>query len=90
MPDSTTLRRLPRVGDRVRIERSAPSRGTWPRWQGRTGTVGVINRDSKRPAATEYGVVFGATRQRADRDGGIAYSESPTWFLGSELVTLAP
>jgi hypothetical protein len=89
MTTDNTTRRLPRVGDRIRIERDEtayPSRGTWPGWRGRTGTVAVINRDRQRPLATEYGVVFGATRQRADRDGAVDYSESPAWFLGYELT----
>lgn len=48
------------VGDRVRIERDEtrhPSRGTWPWFRGKTGTVVEINRDRKRPHLTEYGVV---------------------------------
>jgi len=49
----------------------------------------TINRDRVRPVATEYGVVFGATRPRADRDGALDYSEAPVWFLGRELRVLA-
>ena len=78
MTTETTLRRLPRVGDRVRIERDEamhPSRGTWRQWRGRTGTVVAINTD-RRPVATEYGVTFG-TRERAD-----------AWFLRHELTVL--
>jgi ribosomal protein L21E len=42
------------LGDRVRIERDEiryPSKGTWPQFRGRTGTVVEVNAD-------EYGVVF--------------------------------
>ncbi len=49
------------VGTRVRVERDEtryPSRGTWPRFRGKTGTVVEINEDRKRPHLTEYGVVF--------------------------------
>lgn len=34
------------VGDRVKIERDEkrwPSRGTWPRYRGKTGTVSALN-----------------------------------------------
>lgn len=43
------------IGDRVRIERDEtryPSRGTWPQFRGKVGTVVELNRD-------EYGVCFG-------------------------------
>jgi ribosomal protein L21E len=79
MTTTDTLRRLPRVGDRVRIERNEathPTRGTWRQWRGRTGTVVAINSD-RRPIATEYGVAFG-TGQRTD-----------AWFLRHELAVLA-
>ena len=93
MTDLDTIRRLPRVGDRIRVQRDEiihRPRGTWPRWRGRVGTVVVVNRDRKRPGATEYGVVFGATRARSDGRGELNYSEAPVWFLGHELAVLAP
>lgn len=92
MPTTATLHRLPRVGDRVRIERDEtahPSQGTWRRWRGRSATVVVVNVDHKRPVATEYGVVFGGTRPRPDRDGAVDYNEAPVWFLRHELTVLA-
>lgn len=72
------------VGDRARIERDEtryPSRGTWPWFRGKTGTVVEINRDRKRPHLTEYGVVFGA--------GRALYRHGVTWFKPYELSTLA-
>jgi ribosomal protein L21E len=49
------------IGDRVRIERDEtryPSKGTWPRFRGKTGTVVEIN-------LGEYGVAIGV---RCDSD----------------------
>lgn len=51
----------PAVGTRVRIQRDEtryPSKGTWPQFRGKVGTVVEINTD-KRPHLTEVGVVFG-------------------------------
>ncbi len=59
------------VGDRVRIERDEtryPSKGTWPRFRGRVGTVVEINADRQRPHLTEYGVAFGKVWPRPDRE----------------------
>jgi hypothetical protein len=78
------------VGDRVRMERDEtryPSRGTWPQFRGRTGTVIEVNTDRRRPRLTEYGVVFGATRSRPD--GSLAGSGT-TWFKAYEMQSLAP
>jgi hypothetical protein len=89
MTTTTTARRLPRVGDQVRVQRDEtthPPHGTWRRWRDRTGTVLTINRDRERPTNTEYGVVFGATRERPGRDGSVTSSDSPVWFLGHELA----
>ena len=68
------------VCDRVRIERNEtlyPSRGTWPKYRGRIGTVVEVNGD-------EYGLIFGKVYQRPDGSyfGG---KEPKTWFLGHEL-----
>ena len=55
-----------RTGSRVRVRRDEhlyPSKGTWPHFRGRTGTIVNINRDAERPELTEYGVCFGNTRQ---------------------------
>jgi hypothetical protein len=75
---STTPTHALRVGDRVVIERDEaryPSRGTWPQFRGRTGTIAVVGSD-------EYGVVFGATRQRPN---GSTTGRSITWFRAYEL-----
>ena len=80
--------RAPRVGDRVRIERDEqcyPSKGTWPQFRGRVGTVVEVNADRKRPHLTEYGVVFGKTRN-PNKDGSIAAGAGTTWFKVYELV----
>jgi hypothetical protein len=85
---------LPRVGDRVRIERDEtryPTKGTWPQFRGKTGTIVAINVDRKHPHLTEYGVAFGKTRQRAGRpDGSLIGDGIVTWFKAHELTpTLA-
>lgn len=75
------------VGDRIRIERDEtryPSRGTWPRFRGKTGTVVEINYDRKRPHLTEYGVVF--AKARTDSRGG--QREIVTWFKRHEVRAL--
>lgn len=84
----------PTVGTRVRIERdetSYPSKGTWPQFRGRTGTVVEINEDRKRPHLTEYGVIFGKAKERPNRPGTFAWSgdESQTWFKAHEISVLA-
>jgi len=76
-----------RVGDRVSIQRDEtlyPSKGTWPQLRCRTGTIVEINTDRKRPHLTEYGVVFGAVRERPDRNGK-PEGGMPTWFKIYEL-----
>lgn len=55
---------------RVRAEREAPARGTWPQFVGRSGTVRVVDEE-----AGEVGV---------ELDG--AHARHYTWFLPSELV----
>lgn len=74
------------VGDRVRIDRDEvlyPSRGTWPQFRGRTGTVVEVNADRKRPHLTEYGVVFGEVWPRVN--GGLSWNGPVTWFKLREL-----
>lgn len=79
----------PTVGDRVRIERDEtryPSKGTWPQFRGRVGTIVEVNADRKRPRLTEYGVVFGATRTLPDGSTRAANGcEVTTWFKIYEL-----
>jgi hypothetical protein len=80
----------PRVGDAVKITRDEtryPSKGTWPQYRDRTGTVVEVNHD-RRPHLTEYGVVFGKTRTRAN--GSIRGSDVVTWFKVHELRVLTP
>lgn len=88
-----TRTQAPRVGDRVRIERDEtvyPSKGTWPQFRGRVGTVVEINRDRKRPHLTEWGVVFGKVTARTDGRGAFSWSghEPITWFKVYELALL--
>lgn len=84
----------PSVGDRVRIDRDEvryPSRGTWPRFRGKTGTVVEINTDRDHPHLTEYGVVFGKVTPRSDGRGAFSWSgnESQTWFKVYELTPMS-
>jgi hypothetical protein len=67
----------PKVGRKVRIERDEklyPSKGTWPKYRGLTGTVVGINVDTERPHLTEYGVGFGKSRR------------AEAWFKAYELA----
>lgn len=82
------------VGSRVRIERDEtrhPSKGTWPRFRGKTGTVVEVSEDRKRPHLTEYAVIFGRVKPRADGRGAFAWSgnESVTWFKAHELFSMS-
>lgn len=79
-------RRKPRRGDRVLVERDEerwPPKGTWKNYRGREGTVITTNRIDK-----EYGVTFGAVRERSD--GSLAGADTLTWFLDHELTVLDP
>jgi hypothetical protein len=70
-----------RTGDRVVIERDErkyPSRGTWPQFRGRTGTVVQTN-------LGEYGVVFGKVAPRTDGRGAFRFEGTVTWFQPHEL-----
>lgn len=65
------------LGAKVRIERDEtkhPSRGTWPWYRGKTGTVVGINRAGT--GATEYGVGFGKAKW------------ADAWFKGYELAVM--
>lgn len=83
---------IPAVGERVRIERDEtkyPSKGTWPQFRGKTGTVVEINEDRKWPHLTEYGVTFGNTYKRTDGKSGLWRDGKPvTWFKVYELKPL--
>lgn len=79
---------LPVVGDRVRIQRDEtryPSKGTWPRFRGRVGTIVEVSHD-KQPHLTEYAVVFSKANRRSDRPDLFRYdSASVVWFKGHEI-----
>jgi hypothetical protein len=76
----------PRVGDRVRIERDEtqyPSKGTWPQYRGRVGTVVEVN-------AGEYGVSFGKVTPRKSRPSTSDWkSNDVAWFQAYEVRLLA-
>jgi len=74
----------PKVGDRVVIERDEnlyPSKGTWPRFRGKTGTIVEVN-------LGEYGVVF--TKVRKPRSNGSIAMADAVWFQPHEVRVLAP
>lgn len=78
------------VGARVGINRDEtryPSKGTWPQFRGRTGTIVEVNVDRKHPHLTEYGVVFGKVNLRTDGRGAFHWSgnEPITWFKAHEI-----
>lgn len=81
------------VGDCVRIERDEakyPSRGTWPSFRGRTGTVVEINTDRRRPDLTEFAVSLGKVSPRRDRRTSYHYDTvSVVWFKRYEIVRVA-
>ena len=74
----------PTVGDRVRIERDEsryPSKGTWPQFRGKTGTIVEIN-------LGEYGVIFSAVKPRTDGRGAYNWSGTITWFQLHEVTAI--
>ncbi len=74
----------PKVGDRVRVERDEtiyPSKGTWPKFRGKTGTIVEVN-------LGEYGVVF--TKVRKPRSNGSIAMAEAVWFQPHEVRVLAP
>jgi hypothetical protein len=82
------------VGDRVRVERDEtlhPSKGTWPRFRGRIGTVVEVNADRNHPHLTEYGVALGKVSARTDGRGAFNWDASlVAWFKAHEIVRVAP
>jgi hypothetical protein len=79
------------VGDRVRIERDEvryPSKGSWPRFRGKTGTVVEVN--SAGLGATEYGVALGKTLPASGKAGGNMTAHNLTWFKAHEMRLLRP
>ena len=78
-------------GDRVKISRDEqlyPSKGSWPQFRGKVGTIVEINQDTRRPHLTEYGVVFGKVSNRSDGRGTFNHG-GPTWFKAHELFRVA-
>lgn len=70
-------------GDRIVCRRAAPSRGTWPTYDGRPGTVTVVN---EQPGQTEYGVVLGRQVLQRRADGkGFRGATNLVWFTADEL-----
>ncbi|WP_197283483.1 hypothetical protein [Mycobacterium sp. Marseille-P9652] len=77
------------VGERVRIERDQtryPTKGTWPQFRGKTGTIIEVNAEIKRPHLTEYAVAFGSVSRRPN--GSLAGGDT-AWFRVYEVRPLA-
>lgn len=77
---------MPKVGDKVRLERDEtkhPIRGSWRRYRGKTGTVVEINRAGKGP--TEFAVAFG--KVQIDENGHYR-SGDKAWFQAHSLKVL--
>lgn len=71
------------IGQKVEVqrdERRYPSRGTWPAYRGKIGTVVIADN------LGEVGIVFGATRRRPD--GSLHGDDSPSWFAAHELAVV--
>jgi hypothetical protein len=66
-----------RIGDKVRCQRETPSRGSWPKYDGRMGTVASLNMPDR-----EIGVSFAPNPH--EREG------SDAWFRPTELAADAP
>lgn len=70
------------IGDRVRCERAAPSRGSWRLYNGREGWVSAIKRQRFRNGGTyvEIGVDFvNAPSSNRNPSAG-------SWFRADELI----
>jgi hypothetical protein len=81
-----------KIGDKVVIERDEtryPSKGTWPIFRGKTGTVVQINKDRKRPHLTEYAVTFGKVR-KPNEHGTIPVGPDTYWFKAHEMRNIGP
>jgi hypothetical protein len=70
-----------KVGDRVRMNRAEPARGSWDRYDGREGYVTAVNRQTFPDGRTyvELGVSFLPNVNRTRRG-------SEVWFRADELV----
>jgi hypothetical protein len=82
-----------KVGSHVLIERDEelyPSKGSWPQFRGRRGTVVSVNADHALPHLTEYGVSFGWVAPRADGRGAVSYTpRDVVWFKDYELEEIS-
>ena len=70
------------VGTVVRIERDEtkyPSKGTWPQFRGRTGTVVEFNLGE---------IAIGKTLPASGRRGGNMAGNAVTWFRPYELAVI--
>ena len=82
------------VGDHIRVQRDEklfPSRGTWPKYRGKTGYVCIVSEGGGRGDDPEYGVVLTIHRppwrKEHDREHELSYdSEALLWFAPYELV----
>ena len=80
--------RHPREGDQVRVQRDEklyPSKGTWPLYRGRVGTVVSVNADhrSAKVRERERGII-----PLSITEYGVSFTKSPdaaAWFKGYEL-----
>jgi hypothetical protein len=68
------------IGDRVRCERQEPSRGTWPRYDGKTGVVTDVIQTIRERGSDDRLIAVGEVGVRLQ-------GKAPTlWFRASELV----
>jgi hypothetical protein len=75
------------IGDKVKIERDEklyPSKGTWPRFRGKTGTIVEISQG-------EYGVCFSKVTQAPAHHNRVLdwIAKDVAWFLPHEIVPVA-
>jgi len=81
----------PRKGDRVRIERDEtlyPSKGVWPQYKGRIGTVVTVNR--ARTIKVRDG--SGTKTVKITAEYGVSFTKRTSvdsWFQVYELTVLA-
>lgn len=69
------------LGDRVRIHRDEPTKGTWKRYEGKPGVVVMLDRLSD-----EVGVEVGAVQARYNDRHELTYDHGRVaWFRPSEL-----
>lgn len=92
--DRCSAHREFKVGDAVRVKRDAkqyPSKGTWPRHDGKPGFVVILSPGAGPDGAIEYGVIETTQRPQWRREEGreheLCYdSDAVLWFAPHELV----